>query len=232
MYVEGVWLADGDLLPKDPEHALQLFAKAADKNYGPAMYEIGRRRMDGRGVATDPEAGIKLIHEAAVLGSAAAQFYLGSRYERGDGIPADRDRARRYFRLCAAAREAACQFQIGANAIDASGPPRARLHSGDRLAPACLRSRFFTGPRFPQQGESTPDRRAGRVGRQAARSAHSKVRPCCKRRDCRLSPVQRRKPARRSRPNRLSAFTPCLSADQSSDGQPLEHQPCGNLHRA
>ena len=113
MYLEGVWLTDGDFLPKDPDRALQLFTKAADKNYGPAIFELGKRRMDGRGLAADPEAGIKSIHEAAVLGSTAAQFYLGSRYERGDGVPPDLDWARRYFRLCAAAREAACQFKLG-----------------------------------------------------------------------------------------------------------------------
>ena len=112
MYVEGVWLKDGTYGPKDPEQSLKLLTKSADKNYGPAMCELGKMYVEGSGLPLDLSKGWKLIREAAVLGSIEAQYLMGVLSEN-EGKDRDEEKARRYFRLCAAAANPHCQFRLG-----------------------------------------------------------------------------------------------------------------------
>jgi TonB family protein len=112
MHLEAILMEEGVLLSRDSEGSLKLLTKAADKNYGPAMYEIGIRYVEGRGLPADAARGLKLIRDAALLGSTQAEFYLGSHYETGEGVEQDPERAGKYFRFCAAAHQANCQFRL------------------------------------------------------------------------------------------------------------------------
>jgi len=105
-------MAAGEMVQKDADRSRQLILKAADRHYGPAMYEVGTMYLEGRGVVADAERGMKMIRDASVLGSPAAQFYLGTHYEAGEGVEQDRERAQRSFRLCAAAGQAVCQYRL------------------------------------------------------------------------------------------------------------------------
>ncbi|HEY6987050.1 MAG TPA: TonB family protein [Bryobacteraceae bacterium] len=102
-YVVGLWEIDG-VLPKNPEAGLSKIQYAASKNYGPALFFIGRSTIEGHLFPKDVNKGLPLMRDAAVLGSQQAQFMLGDKYEKGDGVEADSERAQRYF-ACAPPRE-------------------------------------------------------------------------------------------------------------------------------
>jgi TPR repeat protein len=104
----GVWQTKGYGVPKDEAVGLANIQKAADQNYGPAMFTIGRAQLNG-----DPAKGLALIRQAAVLGSREAQFMLGGIYEDGKDVEIDLARSKRYFRLCAASGTPECQFKLG-----------------------------------------------------------------------------------------------------------------------
>ena len=89
------------------EQGAALIRKAADANYGPAIYEIGLQYYQGDQVPRDAEKGLSLLRKSATLGSAQAQFLLGNLYAQGSGVPQDPARARSYLRLCAASGQAA-----------------------------------------------------------------------------------------------------------------------------
>ena len=114
-YMVGMWEIAGDVLPKNTEDGLAQIQKAADKNYGPALFYLGSLKL-----ASDAEKGLVLLRDAAVLGSWQAQFTLGDKYEKGDGVAPDLERAKRYFRLCGASGIPECQFRL-AKLLLASG---------------------------------------------------------------------------------------------------------------
>lgn len=108
---------------QDAADGLALIQKAAAKNYGPAMYEIAIRQIEGRDLPKDVEHGLETMRQASVLGSPQGQFYLGNRYGNGDGVPRELDRAHRYFQLCAAQGVAQCQFRLASLLFNAPDRP-------------------------------------------------------------------------------------------------------------
>lgn len=124
MFLVGGWELSGEhQVTKDPADGLALIQNSADKNYGPALYDIAARLMDGRTLPQDTEKGLKMMRQASVLGSRSAQFDLGNRYETAKGVERDTDRARRYFRLCAAQGVPECEFRLARLLFNASGRP-------------------------------------------------------------------------------------------------------------
>jgi hypothetical protein len=118
MYLYAKMLEAGDGFARDPELAYQMILDAAARHYPAAMYEIGRRMIEGRRLPKDPEKGLELVRNAAVLRNRPAQFYLGAAYVTGENVPKDPERALQYFRLCAAAGETPCQVQFAKLLLD------------------------------------------------------------------------------------------------------------------
>jgi hypothetical protein len=118
-----MWETTGDHVAKDVSDGLSLLQKAAGKNYGPALYEIAIRQIDGKDSPADPENGLETMRRASLFGSAKAQFFLGDRYETGTGVPLELDRARRQFRLCAAQGIGICQFRLARLLLDLPDRP-------------------------------------------------------------------------------------------------------------
>jgi TonB family protein len=119
MYVVGVWETTGDHVPKDPADGLALIQRSAAKNYGPALYQIAVRQVEGLDLAE----GLKTMRQASLLGSPEAQFYLGNRYDTGSEVPRDLNRARQYFPLCAAKGVPICQYRLGILLLGAADRP-------------------------------------------------------------------------------------------------------------
>ncbi len=113
MYVAGKLMETGDGVQKDPAQGAALIRKAADKNYGPALFDVGLAQYEGKEEPRETDKGLHMIRDAAVLGSSQAQLFLGDRDERGVNTPVDMSRARRYFGLCAAAGQAVCELRLG-----------------------------------------------------------------------------------------------------------------------
>ena len=118
LYQVGMWEMKGQNLPRDVAAGMEKIRKAADKNYAPAVYQVGARAIED---SAGGEASWGKMRQAAVLGSGEAQYFLGDRFERGDGVEQSVDRARNYFRLCGAKGEARCQYRMARLMFDAPG---------------------------------------------------------------------------------------------------------------
>ena len=109
LYVVGTWQMKGDKVPQDVEAGQAKFQKAADKNFGPAIYQVALRSIDD---PTDSSKAWEKMRRASTLGSVEAQYFLGDRYERGDGVRQSTDEAKNHFRLCAAKGQPECQYRL------------------------------------------------------------------------------------------------------------------------
>jgi len=133
VYLIGMWKISGEMAPAVAQDAMAgwvKIAQAAKKSYGPAIYRLAKRSLDGptgSGKTGDDETADDKtwndLRRAAVLGSREAQFLLGDRYEKGDGVEQSMDRAKNYFRLCAAGGERECQIRLGHLMFDAPHRP-------------------------------------------------------------------------------------------------------------
>lgn len=131
-HLAGLWKLAGEHGPLDEAGGLELVRKAADKYHGPAVYEIARRLIEGRGLPQDIPKGLDMMRHASLLGSVQAQDYLGQAYESGTGVEQDAERAQRHFRLCAAQGVASCQYRLARLLWDA--PHRPERHTVQAVA--------------------------------------------------------------------------------------------------
>jgi len=117
LYVVGTWEVDGvQEQSKDASGGLAKIQKAAEKNYGPAIYDIAMQTINDSSQQTRTWEKVKL---AATLGSQSAQYFLGDHYQRGEVVEKSADRAKSYFRLCAVSGNAACQLRLARLMFDA-----------------------------------------------------------------------------------------------------------------
>jgi len=86
IYLVGLWEVNGEHIPKDPEQGWKKIQTAADKNFGPAIYEIALRSIQ---LPNPSPKSWERMKWAARMGSVQAQFLLGDRCERGDGVTAE-----------------------------------------------------------------------------------------------------------------------------------------------
>lgn len=124
MFLAGAWQANGEHGPQDRTAGRALIAKAAAKNYGPALYEDAIATIEGRDAAANPEKGREEMKRASMLGSTKAQFYLGLLNDSGKTAPRDADKAAYYFRLCGARGDGACQYRLGKILLEKTGSQR------------------------------------------------------------------------------------------------------------
>lgn len=113
LYALGDLTRKGEGVDRDVPRGNELIRKAADKEYGPAIFTVG---MDELNAASDDSARIAAlsrIDKAATLGHFAAQIFVGEAYEVGAYGPPDPIRAERAFRLCAASGHTDCQYRLG-----------------------------------------------------------------------------------------------------------------------
>lgn len=102
---------------------LNLIESAASKKYGPALYYMGIRRIEGQDIPKDAEKGMEELRQAATHGSEKAQLYLGNEYEKPAGGSPDVEKARRYFRLCAVRGDSTCQYRLGNSLLNEPDRP-------------------------------------------------------------------------------------------------------------
>jgi len=123
MYIFGAWETNGENVTKDPVDGLALIQKAANKNHGPAMFEVALRQIQAKPSPAELQKTLETVQEAAVLGSTQAQLYLGDRYETGKDVSIDLERAKRYFRLCASKGVAQCQYRFARLLLEPADAP-------------------------------------------------------------------------------------------------------------
>jgi len=78
----------------DPVRAFEYYLKSADKDYGPALNDVGLCYGLGKGVAKDLMRAVQYYKRAASKNRPSAWFNLGSCYEQGlGGLPKDSKQA-------------------------------------------------------------------------------------------------------------------------------------------
>ncbi len=78
-------LRNGEDRPVDLAAAAREYQRAADMNYPPAFYRLGRLHEVGQGVRRDTRAAHEFYERAAMLGHVPSQYRLARQYLEGDG---------------------------------------------------------------------------------------------------------------------------------------------------
>lgn len=97
----GVLYDDGDGVPKDPMHAVQLYTRACEGNFARGCANLGLSYYYGEGVAQNRARAIELFNQACNGGSGRGCTNLGYQYGNGIVVTQDYPRARElYERAC------------------------------------------------------------------------------------------------------------------------------------
>jgi TonB family protein len=118
MHYLGVMLREGTWVPADATRAERLIEAAAKKEYGPAVYEMAKRKLKPESSPDELADGIRLLAQASRQGSTGAQLDLANRYESGIGVEPNAERARTFYRMCAARKQTVCQYRLGRMLLD------------------------------------------------------------------------------------------------------------------
>jgi len=92
--------------------ALYWLHAAADREYGPAFYDLGIVYFKGCGVRRDMAEAFHFFELGAKVGDAAAQVNLGYFYDRGLGVVQDRSAAAHWYLLASESGEAQAQYNL------------------------------------------------------------------------------------------------------------------------
>ena len=121
-YLLGLLYEHGDGVAQDLDQSRYFFGKAADQDYGPAQYALGKMLINAEfddpnqqgseadGIKAKVGRGISMLQRAAKGGYAPAQYRLGLIYYNGQGVDTDRHAALRAFRQAAQQGLAAAAF--------------------------------------------------------------------------------------------------------------------------
>ncbi|MBQ6158686.1 MAG: sel1 repeat family protein [Thermoguttaceae bacterium] len=87
------------LNPDEGELAARFerYMSAAEKNFAPALWHVGRCYRRGEGVAQDKAEAVEWFRKAAGQGLDLAFWSLGECYANGEGVPQDNAEAMRWF---------------------------------------------------------------------------------------------------------------------------------------
>jgi TPR repeat protein len=111
----------------DKDEMIKWLRKAAQKDYPPAQYELGKVLMapyfsktTGKSVLVreDPTAAAKLYSRAASLGYSPAQIALAQCYEYGKGMPENKSYALRWYLVALKDKESSSSQVWGKAAVD------------------------------------------------------------------------------------------------------------------
>ena len=103
----------GDGVAEDDAHAMQLFQKASDDGYAPAMNQLGSMYQDGKGVAENDQLAMQWYQKAAAAGDADSMNNIGWTYRTGKGFPVDYAQAMQWYEKAADAGSAVAMNSLG-----------------------------------------------------------------------------------------------------------------------
>jgi TPR repeat protein len=110
-------------IPMDKGMAFDLYQKAADLNYPPAMFNLATFYHEGVVVEKDAEMAVEWLTAAVNAGHTSAEELLATILYWGDkGVPADREYARDLWHLAAVKGNAMAQYHFGHTAFDLENP--------------------------------------------------------------------------------------------------------------
>jgi TPR repeat protein len=110
-------------IPMDKGMAFDLYQKAADLNYPPAMFNLASFYHEGIVVERDAKMAVEWLTAAANAGHTSAEELLATILYWGDkGVPADREYARDLWHMAAIKGNAMAQYHFGHTAFDLEDP--------------------------------------------------------------------------------------------------------------
>ena len=93
----------GDGVPQDSKKGAELLQIAADRNYLPAVRDLGILYLNGNGVPPDGNKAYELISRTAAQMDPNSVYHLALMYENGVGVKRDLYQALKLMAFCAAA---------------------------------------------------------------------------------------------------------------------------------
>jgi TPR repeat protein len=104
----------GRALQKEKRYgeALERYRKAADKDYAPAIFNLGLMYANGTGVAKDEAEAVRWFRRAADKDILFAIYNLGAAYANGRGVAKDHAEAARWYRKAADKDYAPAMFNV------------------------------------------------------------------------------------------------------------------------
>ena len=110
-------------IPMDKGMAFDLYQKAADLNYPPAMFNLASFYHEGIIVEKDAKMAVEWLTAAANAGHTSAEELLATILYWGDkGVPADREYARDLWHMAALKGNAMAQYYFGHTTFDLEDP--------------------------------------------------------------------------------------------------------------
>lgn len=109
----GVGYANGEIIAKNEELAIEWLAKAADQNSGDALYNLGLCKEVGIGGPVDQAGAFAMHLRAANVGHAKAQKEAGARYVEGVGVAKNEAEGFRWLKKSAENGSASGALNLG-----------------------------------------------------------------------------------------------------------------------
>jgi TPR repeat protein len=110
-------------IPMDKGMAFDLYQKAADLNYPPAMFNLASFYYEGIVVEKDAKKAVEWLTAAANAGHTSSEELLATILYWGDkGVPADREYARYLWNLAAVKGNAMAQYYFGDTTFELEDP--------------------------------------------------------------------------------------------------------------
>ena len=116
LYSEGGTDSTGFTVERDIDKAREWYEKAAEKDYGPALYALSLLYREGwEGTAPDHEKTVELLRRGAAADYAPAQYALGCLYEAGfdDIIKPDEAVSIEWYKKAAENGNPSAQYEMG-----------------------------------------------------------------------------------------------------------------------
>jgi TPR repeat protein len=110
----------------DRHSALELYSRASDSGYTPALVGLAHFYINGwAGLAVDKDRGVSLLKEGAKRGYAHAATYLATAYSEGILVTKDSNRSNYFLNLGAELGDADAQYLLGNQLLDGADPSKA-----------------------------------------------------------------------------------------------------------
>ena len=114
---------------KNPQRAVELYAKASGNGFAGAMHNLGWCYYSGEGVKPDKEKAARLFGGASELNFPYAHYCLGLLYLRGEGVPQDKRKAVDLFKKAAWHGIADAQYDLSVCYRDGDDGRRRKVYA-------------------------------------------------------------------------------------------------------
>lgn len=120
-FLYAVLLEEGKVVTQNYKKSADFSLRAANKNYSPAMFQLGRFYFHGIGVRQSDQQAVEWFEKADLEGDVDAALALGECYMLGHGVKCDERKAVAYYAKAAAKGNRDAMRKLGSAYLTAHG---------------------------------------------------------------------------------------------------------------